>query len=158
MGRGKEAMKKISAMAVTSMVAATLAGTPTNAQANPFHYNPLGSGADVRVMMEELNHSGKSVFELSCGGETKSKATEAKCGEKGKTENKASEAKCGEKGKQEATKKGEKKSTEAKATEAKCGEGKCGEKSSKSEKKESATQTGQSKTTESKCGEGKCGQ
>ncbi|GAB4183761.1 MAG: hypothetical protein Kow00108_21050 [Calditrichia bacterium] len=150
MGKGKDAMKKVTQLAATSAVTAVLMGfTPAQATGNMFHYSPLGTGAEVRTVLTDMNEAAKNNTEHKCGGmEKKStkkgeKSSEAKCGE----------GKCGEKSNKKSEMKKEKatKASEAKCGEGKCGEGKCGEKSSKKEKKEA------NKASEAKCGEGKCG-
>lgn len=76
-------------------------------------YNALGSGAEIRVEIADMNSvTPINTLELKCG--------EGKCGEgekkeKGKTSKKEAKAK-----------KKAKKSKESKAEESKCGEGKCG--------------------------------
>lgn len=151
MGKRKDAFKKLGKVAASSAVALALMGfTPSNA--NAFSYNPLGSGADVRSTISEMNQANKNVYELGCGA--KAEKTKAKKGEKS-SEAKCGEGKCGEK----ATKSSkDKKASEAKCGEGKCGEGKCGAKDKKADKKaEKSAKKEASKTSESKCGEGKCG-
>lgn len=84
-------------------------------------YNALGSGAEIRVEIADMNAvTPINTLELKCG---EGKCGEGKCGEgekkeKGKTSKK--EAKAKKKAKKA------KKSKESKAEETKCGEGKCG--------------------------------
>lgn len=126
----------------TSAIAtgAILVGSVSNVQAsNLFDSQDLGSGAELRTQLLDLNNAVPSFvsnndIELKCG--------EGKCGEKSKkAEGKTSEHKCGE------GKCGEK----SKKAESKTSEHKCGEKETKAVKK------AESKTSEHKCGEGKCG-
>lgn len=104
---------------------------------NLFEYSSMGSGAEVRSEILDMNAPN------ILSNETTYKFGEAKCGE----------GKCGGEEKKEAKTKGEKtavtKTSEAKTSEAKCGEGKCGEGEKKVAK--------EGKTSEAKCGEGKCG-
>jgi uncharacterized low-complexity protein len=160
MGKRKDAMRKLGKVAASSAVALAIMGfTPGNASANAFNYNPLGSGADVRTVISEMNQTNKNVYELACGA--KAEKTKAKKGEKS-SEAKCGEGKCGEKAKKssKSTKASkvtkDKKASEAKCGEGKCGEGKCGAKAKKSTKDAKAKKEA-SKTSESKCGEGKCG-
>jgi len=93
-----------------SLIAGAIGLTSITAGAsNLFNYNALGSGAELRSELLNLNASPLKVAELECGDKKKE-------GDKGK----AGEQKCGDK-KKAADSKG-------KTGEAKCGEGKCGDK------------------------------
>jgi len=113
-----------------------------------FNYSDLGTGANIRSELIDLNVNPESAvnsfntFELKCG-EGKCGGEDAKDGKKDKKDGK-SEKKVDEKGAVKDAK------SEDKTAESKCGEGKCGEEKKDAEAKED-------KTTESKCGEGKCG-
>ncbi|NOY51618.1 MAG: hypothetical protein GXO88_13775 [Chlorobi bacterium] len=138
-----------------TLIAGALLTFSVNADARP-STQVLGSGADVRTEIIELNANSSSdkLFELKCGEKS---ATAKKAGTKTK-DAKAAEAKCGEgkcgsdDKKAAAVKKDSK--TNAKAAEAKCGEGKCGSDTKKDTK---ASASKKAKTSEAKCGEGKCG-
>lgn len=116
----------------------------SNGNQNLFEYSSMGSGAEVRSEILDMNAPN------ILSNETTYKFGEGKCGE-----GKCGEGKCGGDEKKEAktAKKGAKaettKAADAKTAEAKCGEGKCGEGEKKLAK--------EGKTSEAKCGEGKCG-
>ncbi|VAW27444.1 hypothetical protein MNBD_BACTEROID07-1975 [hydrothermal vent metagenome] len=100
--------------------------TIANVDARPATTRVLGSGAELRSEIIDLNviASPENVFELKCGAgnETTGKKAEKKL-ENGKTV----ESKCGADKKAEAGKKAAKKTEKkSKTTEGKCGQGKCG--------------------------------
>jgi uncharacterized low-complexity protein len=112
----KKILKSASLIA-GALLTTGLAATPSFG-ADILAYNKLGSGAELRSQLLELNtHQSQEARTV--------KFAELKCGE-----GKCGEGKCGEGEKKADAKKGEK--TEAKATESKSAEGK----SSKGEKKE----------------------
>lgn len=153
MGKGKDALKKLSKVATGSAIALAIMGfTPSTsaASSNMFNYNPMGSGSDVRSTIAEMNQTNKNVYEMKCGAKAEKTA---KKGEKAK----ASEAKCGEKAKTDKKMKKNTKNEATKTSESKCGEGKCGEKGKMDKKMDKKAHKEASKTSESKCGEGKCG-
>jgi len=91
-----------------SLIAGAIGLTSITAGAsNLFNYNNLGSGAELRSELLNINASPLKVAELECG-------------DKKKEGTKTGEQKCGDK-KKAADSKG-------KTGEAKCGEGKCGDK------------------------------
>ena len=108
--------------AFLTVAVAGIAGTANTSDL--LTYNALGSGAEIRVEIADMNASTPiNTLELKCG---EGKCGEGKCGEgetkeKGKTSKKEAKAKSKAK-----SKKGTKKSKESKAEESKCGEGKCG--------------------------------
>jgi len=104
--------------------------TITNVDARPATTRILGSGAELRSEIIDLNviASPENVFELKCGAgnETTGKKTEKKA-EKKLENGKTVESKCGADKKAEAGKKAAKKAEKkSKTTEGKCGQGKCG--------------------------------
>jgi uncharacterized low-complexity protein len=108
-----------------AMLATGLTATPSFG-ADILAYNKLGSGAELRSHLIEMN--GQHAQEANAV-----KFGELKCGE-----GKCGEGKCGEGEKKKEAKKGESTeatATESKSTEAKCGEGKCGEGEKKEAKK-----------------------
>ena len=81
--------KTKSIIASTLLAGALFATTTSNA--NPFHYNNLGTGEEVRTNLLGQQNRG---FELSCGAKSKTDSTTtAKKGKDGK----CGEGKCGEK-------------------------------------------------------------
>ena len=88
-------------------------------------YNALGSGAEIRVEIADMNSNRPiSTLELKCG---EKKTTESKCGEGKCGEKKEKVEEEGKTSKKEAkAKKKTKASKEGKVEESKCGEGKCG--------------------------------
>ncbi|MDZ7778077.1 MAG: hypothetical protein U5L09_21895 [Bacteroidales bacterium] len=140
--------KKSAAIVTGTIVAGTFSVSAQAGQANLFDYQNLGSGAELRSELLEMNSARYKTFEMKCGGKEeakKDKSSEAKCGE----------GKCGGEDKKDTTKKGKKeaKKAEAKNAEAKCGEGKCGGET----KKADSADKKESKAAQSKCGQGKCG-
>lgn len=140
--------RKSAAIVTGTIVAGTFSVSAQAGQANLFEYQNLGSGAELRSELLEMNSARYKTFEMKCGGDKteakKDKSSEAKCGE----------GKCGGEDKKDTTKgKKEAKKAEAKNAEAKCGEGKCGGDS----KKADTTDKKESKAAQSKCGQGKCG-
>ena len=125
----KSASVIFGALLTTSLAAAPAASMDLLA------YNDLGSGAQVRSHLIDMNAN-----QLNQSDATTFKFGELKCGE-------------GEKGE---TAKATSESDESKTGEAKCGEGKCGE-GKKGETAEASSKSDESKTSEAKCGEGKCG-
>lgn len=140
-------LKKSAAIITGTIVAGSFSGNVQANEADLFGYRDLGSGAELRSELLDLNSERYKTFEMKCGAEKKEKSE--KKGEK-KAEGKSAEAKCGE-GKCGGDDKKAKK--EAKNAEAKCGEGKCGG----DDKKADTTKKKQDKAVESKCGQGKCG-
>lgn len=81
--------KTKSIIASTLLAGALFATASSNA--NPFHYNNLGTGEDVRTNLLGRQNRG---FELSCGAKNKTDSTSTS--KKGK-DGKCGEGKCGEK-------------------------------------------------------------
>lgn len=132
-------LKKSAALITGTLVAGSFSVSANANQANLFEYDNLGSGAELRSELIEMNSARYKTFEMKCGGEKSdkdSKTSEANCG----AEDKKAE-------KSDSTKK-------AKNAEAKCGEGKCGG-DAKEAKKDTTKK--ESKAAQSKCGQGKCG-
>ncbi len=93
-----------------SLIAGAIGLSSINAGAsNLFNYNSLGSGAELRSELLNVNVSPLKVAELECGDKKKGADS---------TKSKTGEAKCGDK----------KKAAAGKTGEGKCGEGKCGDK------------------------------
>lgn len=137
-------LKKSAALITGTLVAGSFSVSANANQANLFEYENLGSGAELRSELIEMNSARYKTFEMKCGGEKAekdSKSSEAKCGE----------GKCGA-GDKKADKKDSAK--KGKSAEAKCGEGKCGG-DAKEAKKDTTKK--ESKAAQSKCGQGKCG-
>lgn len=92
-------------------------------------YSSLGSGAELRTELLEINEiSSKAIERMN--SETTVKFSELKCGE-----GKCGEGKCGEDKKKDEKKK-DAKADESKAGESKCGESTCGGSDDSSESKE----------------------
>jgi len=155
--KNKRNKKKLSVLASSSLLLGALASLSVGANnAQAFTFNPLGTGAEVRVALGNMNmNTPKAPAELKCASKSEDDKKKSK---DAKNTKKSEEAK--------ATK-----TSEAKCGEGKCGEGKCGSKdtdkktdakdakqsSKATDKKADAKSTEASKTTEAKCGEGKCG-
>ena len=139
----KKNLKKAAVISSALLSGSVIGLSPLNAGTGSlFDYNALGTGAELRSGIIDMNKTMKA----SKAAESTStiKFSELKCGEgscgEGKKEEKKSEGK-------EASKK----KSETKSSEAKCGEGE------KKEEKKSEAKKSESKSSESKCGEGKCG-
>lgn len=126
----KSASVAASAILTTAMISAPAMGMDILA------YNDLGSGAEVRSHLIDVNTS-----QAEASDATTYKFGELKCGEDAKKGEKKGDAKA--------------KSADDKSAEAKCGEGKCGEGKCGGDEKKSDAKADKSK--EAKCGEGKCG-
>lgn len=139
MKKDKKIFKSATLITGVLLTGSLAAFAASNGNQNLFEYSSMGSGAEVRSEILDMNAPN------ILSNETTYKFGEGKCGE----------GKCGGDEKKEAktAKKGAKaettKSADAKTAEAKCGEGKCGEGEKKLAK--------EGKTSEAKCGEGKCG-
>ena len=136
----KKILKSASVVA-GALISTSLAASPSLG-GDLLAYNDLGSGAQVRSHLIDVNINQAKQAEA-----TAYKFGELKCGE-----GKCGEGKCGEDKKKEAKKKDAKKGdakAEAKGKEAKCGEGK--KEAKKADDKKEA------KGNEAKCGEGTCG-
>lgn len=96
--------KTKSILASTLIAGALFAATGSNA--NPFSYNTLGTGEEVRTNLLSRESNNRSL-ELACGA--KSKSTAQSTAKKGK-DGKCGEGKCGEK---KSTRKSSKKPTPA---------------------------------------------
>ncbi|MCF8232240.1 MAG: hypothetical protein K9J27_08630 [Bacteroidales bacterium] len=131
-------LKKSAALITGTLVAGSFSVSANANQANLFEYENLGSGAELRSELIEMNSARYKTFEMKCGGDSdkNSKTSEANCGAGDKKAEKS-----------DSTKK-------AKSAEAKCGEGKCGG-DTKEAKKDTTKK--ESKAAQSKCGQGKCG-
>jgi uncharacterized low-complexity protein len=132
-----------------SIVAGALMTTSLAAAPSPgpdiLAYNDLGSGAEVRSHLIDVNSNQVS------GGETVAyKFAEMKCGEDSGKEGEA------KKGDDKAATTAESKDGEAKCGEGKCGEGKCGGDDKKAESATTEKKSAEAKDSEAKCGEGKC--
>jgi hypothetical protein len=141
MKRDKKILKSASILTGAALTTSLTAFAAANTDAEIPQHTSMGSGAEVRS--EIMNLNAPDII----NHETSYKFGELKCGE-GEGE--------GEKAKKKKSKgeKGEK--AEGKTSEAKCGEGKCGEgEGEKKAKKEKEAK--ESKSSEAKCGEGKCG-
>jgi uncharacterized low-complexity protein len=78
---------------LTSTLIAGALFAATSSNANPFHYNTLGTGEDIRANLLSRKGSAKNL-ELKCGEKSKTDSTStAKKGKDGK----CGEGKCGEK-------------------------------------------------------------
>jgi len=151
MKKDKKILKSVTLISAALLTGSLATFAATNSNDIRFEYSSMGSGAEVRSEILDMNApnilSNESTYkfgELKCG---EGKCGEGKCGEGDKKE--AKTAKEGEKA-------GTTKAVEGKTAEAKCGEGKCGE----GEKKEGVAKKGtakEGKAAEAKCGEGKCG-
>jgi len=113
---------KSASLVAGALITTSLAGAPS-AGPDILAYNDLGSGAQVRshlidVNTNQLNGDRAAAFKF---GELK--WGEGKCGEGKKEAKKEGD----DKAKKGASKATEAKATESKAAESKCGEGKCGE-------------------------------
>ncbi len=120
------------ALLTTSMITSPVSGMDILA------YNDLGSGAQVRSHLIDLNsnqaNSSETVAfklgELTCGDDAKKaegEKTEAKTADAKTAEAKTTDAKTAEAKTTDAKTETKTEATEEKSTEAKCGEGKCGE-------------------------------
>ncbi len=141
MKKDKKMLKSASIITGALLTGSLASFAAAENSSNLLDYNSMGSGAEVRTEIMDMNApdilSNESTYKFG----------ELKCGE----------GKCGE-GEEKTEKKAEAKKTkkaEAKTSEAKCGEAKCGEGEKKAEKKTETKKEG--KATEAKCGEGKCG-
>ena len=103
-------LKQSAALITGTLVAGSFSVSANANQDNLFEYDNLGSGAELRSELIEMNSVRHKTFEMKCGGESDkdSKTSEANCGAGDKKAEKS-----------DSTKK-------AKSAEAKCGEGKCG--------------------------------
>jgi uncharacterized low-complexity protein len=139
-------LKNSAAIVTGTLLASTFSIEAQGVNTHLFEYDNLGSGAELRSELLQMNSERYKTFEMKCGD----KKTEVS------KKNKSSEAKCGE-GKCGADKKAEakKKDKATKSVEAKCGEGKCGSGDKKADSTKKKKE--ESKAAQSKCGQGKCG-
>ena len=135
--------KKILKSATLAAGALALSATPAFGS-NLLSYNDLGTGAQVRSHLIDLNTDQAREAEAVAY-----KFGELKCGE-----GKCGEGKCGEDGKKSADTKEAKKSESKEAAKSESKEAK---KSGDKTAEKKATAKSESKTGEAKCGEGKCG-
>ena len=117
MKKDKKILKSASIITGALLTGSLATFAATENSSNLLDYNSMGSGAEVRSEIMDMN--APSILT----NESTYKFAELKCGE-----GKCGEGKCGE-GEKKTEKKAEAKKTteaEAKTSEAKCGEGKCG--------------------------------
>lgn len=136
MKKDKKMLKSVSLITGAMLTGSLASFAASQNSESLLEYQSLGSGAEVRSELMDLNSP------QILNSETTFKMGELKCGE----------GKCGEGDKKKEDGKAKAKKSETKATEAKCGEGK----DVKAEKKAETKKEG--KTSEAKCGEGKCGE
>ena len=136
MKKDKKMLKSVSLITGAMLTGSLASFAASQNSESLLEYQSLGSGAEVRSELMDLNSP------QILNSETTFKMGELKCGE----------GKCGEGDKKKEEGKAKAKKSETKATEAKCGEGK----DVKAEKKAETKKEG--KTSEAKCGEGKCGE
>ena len=141
MKKDKKMLKSVSLITGAMLTGSLASFAASQNSESLLEYQSLGSGAEVRSELMDLNSP------QILNSETTFKMGELKCGE-----GKCGEGKCGEGDKKKEDGKAKAKKSETKATEAKCGEGK----DVKTEKKAETKKEG--KTSEAKCGEGKCGE
>jgi len=144
MKKDKKILKSASIVA-GALLTTTVAASPSQGP-DILAYNDLGSGAEVRSHLIDVNSSRVSGEEASTY-----KFAEMKCGGDPKKEGEA------KKGDAKAATAGESKDAEGKCGEGKCGEGKCGGDDKKAEATTSEKKSAEAKDSEAKCGEGTCG-
>ena len=107
--KNKKNKRKLGTLASSSLLLGALASLSVGANsAQAFTFNPLGTGAEVRAALGNMNmNTPKAPAELKCASKTED---DKKTSKDAKTAKKSEEAKA------------------TKASEAKCGEGKCGSK------------------------------
>lgn len=112
-------LKNSAAIVTGTLLASTFSIEAQGVNTHLFEYDNLGSGAELRSELLQMNSERYKTFEMKCGDKKtevskKNKSSEAKCGE----------GKCGAGDKKaDSTKK---KKEESKAAQSKCGQGKCG--------------------------------
>jgi uncharacterized low-complexity protein len=83
---------KTKSILASTLIAGALFAT-TSSNANPFHYNSLGTGEEVRTILLNKENTNRNL-ELACGAKIKTDSTStAKKGKDGK----CGEGKCGDK-------------------------------------------------------------
>lgn len=146
--KNNKSSKSLSILAAGSLMLGAVSGLSAGTAAgNALGFSSLGSGAEIREVIMNVNSAAKAPAELKCAA-GKDKSAEGKCGDKKETTKKNTDV-------QKTKKVTETKTTEAKCGEGKCGEGKCGDKV----KKEAASSDSSKvqKDKKAKTAEGKCG-
>ena len=123
---------KSASVVVGALLTTSLSATPSLG-GDLLAYNDLGSGAQVRSHLIDLNSNQAKAAEATAFKFGELKCGEGKCGDDKKAGEKKAAAKTAEAE--------ESKTAEAKCGEGKCGEGKCGGKSEKSDAKASTEAT-----------------